>query len=338
MISRLVFVLTLTAVVVAANMGFNATAQNQTLWYRQPAGDWNEALPLGNSRLGAMVFGKVEDEVIQLNEGTLWAGVPHDYSVPAAHESLPEIRRLLFAGREDVASQLADRTFMGNPRCEAAYQPLGDLRLVFPSSSPAANYRRELDLTRGIATVSYRSGGTTFTREYFISHPDKVMVLRLTADKPHHITLDVSLSSQHPNSHRTEGDNRLVLEGRWKEDGKPKSWTATWDEPGMRFATAVQAQNHGGSIKADANGLHIVGANAVTLYLAAGTSFLNFRDISGNPSAEWPQVIANAVAKGFDRLRKRHVKRTLPRSWAGSVSISGKLTAARNQQTNASRL
>ena len=115
-----------------------------TLWYRQPAGNWNEALPLGNGRLGAMVFGGVEKDRLQLNEDTLLSGVPHDYAVPGAAQYLPEVRRLLFAGKESEATRLADRHMMGKPLFQQGYQPLGDLMLAFPDHATATEYRREL--------------------------------------------------------------------------------------------------------------------------------------------------------------------------------------------------
>jgi len=159
-------------------------AQEQTIWFQQPARNWNEALPLGNSRLGAMVNGGADHELIQLNADTFWAGVPHDYSRPDAAQQLPEIRRLIFANKQNEAAALIDKNFMGQPKFQADFEPLGNLRLNFDLPAQAEDYLRELDLRRGLATVRFRSGNTVFTREYFISRPDSVFVMRITASEP----------------------------------------------------------------------------------------------------------------------------------------------------------
>jgi alpha-L-fucosidase 2 len=279
-----------------------------TLWFRQPAANWNEALPIGNSRLGAMVNGGAVQELIQLNVDTFWAGVPHDYSKPGAAEYLPEIRRLLFAGKEQEATALANQHFMGNPPFQAAFQPLGNLRLKFELPGNAEDYRRELDLQRGIATVRFRCGSTVFTRECFISHPDGVLVLRLTASEPGKINFSAGLDSIYPHQVTNGAGGQLVLRGQWHEDGKRKDWIAKWDKPGIRFATALQTKPESGSMQVTTNSLQVRNADAVTLCLAAGTSFRNYRDISGNPDAEWPGQLKRAARSGFEILRKRHVK------------------------------
>lgn len=277
-------------------------------WYHEPAANWNEALPLGNSRIGAMVNGGAGTELIQLNADTFWAGVPHDYSKPGAAEFLPEIRRLLFAGKEGEATALANQHFMGNPPFQAAFQPLGNLRLNCDLLGPVEDYRRELDIQRGIATVRFRCGSTVFTREYFISHPDGVLVVRLTASEPGKISFSAGLDSIYPNHVTNVPGGRLVMRGQWHEDGKRKDWIAIWSEPGIRFSTAIQAKADGGIIQARTNTLQVVGANSVTLCLTAGTSFRNFRDISGDPDAEWPGQLKRALKMSYEKLRERHVK------------------------------
>lgn len=278
------------------------------LWYRQPAANWNEALPLGNSRLAGMVHGGATNELIQLNADTFWAGVPHDYSKPGAAEFLPEIRRLLFAGREQEATALADKHFMGRPPFQAAFQPLGNLRLKFDLPGSVEDYRRELDLRRGIVTVRFRCGSTVFTREYFISHPDGVLVLRLTASEPGKINFSAGLDSIYPNQVTNGAAGQMLLRGQWHEDGKRKDWIAKWDKPGIRFTTALQANPEGGSMQVTTNSLQVRNADAVMLCLAAGTSFRNYRDISGDPDAEWPGQLKRAAKSGYGKLRDRHVK------------------------------
>ena len=287
--------------------GSATITQNQTLWYRQAAQNWNEALPLGNGQLGAMIFGTVDKETIPLNINTFWAGSPHNYSNSDAYKSLPEIRRLLFSGKEMEATVFAGKTFMGDPRYQAAYQPLGELQLIFPLKPGNEYYKRSLDLNHGISTVIFRNRGVTFKRETFVSNPDHLMVVHLTADKPGQLTFDLSLGCQFPNKVRIDGGNRMVMEGQWQDNGKPKEWAATWTEPGIKFATAVQLQNRGGVIKVSSDKLQIIKADEVTLYLAAGTSFINYKDISGDPSSEWPKILEAASKKRFNLLRERHI-------------------------------
>jgi len=292
--------------VTAAERG--PTGKPLTIWFRQSARNWNEALPLGNSRLGAMLHGGAAREILQLNADTFWAGVPHDYSRPGAAQHLPEIRRLLFDGKENEATTLANKHFMGDPPFQAAFQPLGDLRLDFDLPGKTEDYRRELDLRRGIATVRFRSGTTLFTRECFISHPDGVLVMRVAASEPGKVSFTARLDSIYPHLIRAGQPGRLVLEGQWQDDGKRKDWTASWSEPGIRYATAFQVKPEGGTLQMGTNILQVQGADAVTLCLAAGTSFRNFRDISGDPDSEWPRQLNRAVNMSYDQLRDRHVK------------------------------
>src|SRR5438034_5556050 len=164
--------------------GHVARGEELKLWYAQPAAKWEEALPIGCGRLGAMVFGGVSDERIQFNEDTLWTGKPHDYVRAGAGDHLDEIRKLVFAGEVKSAEKLAKESFLSDPVRQKAYQPFGDLRFKFAGHDLARHYRRELDLDSAIATLSYRVGDVAYHREVFASYPDSAIVVRLTADKP----------------------------------------------------------------------------------------------------------------------------------------------------------
>ena len=168
-----------------------ATAQetSPSLWYSKPAENWSAALPIGNGRLGAMVYGGIEKERIQLNEDTLWSGGPHSYDNPEAYSHLAEVRALLNAEKYAQAEDLAQK-MMGVPIHQAAYQPFGDLHLEFPDHAEASDYRRELDLAKAIATVTYRIGDAEFTRKTFASHPDQAIVIRLECSQPGQINFD----------------------------------------------------------------------------------------------------------------------------------------------------
>ena len=192
---------------------------NLTLWYRQPAAQWTEALPLGNGRLGAMVFGGIVDDRIQINEGTLWGGSPRDYANPAARTHLARLRNLIFSG--DVAGAEALTTqVMGNPALLMPYQPLCDLHLEV-SEPGSEDYRRALSLEGACATVTYRTGDARFRREVFVSRPDQVIAIRLTADQPGRQNLSVALNSSQPGGQvAVEGDT-LSLNGQIQPRANP---------------------------------------------------------------------------------------------------------------------
>ncbi len=301
-------VLSLATQTVPLARGAESSASPQSLWFREPSRDWNWALPLGNAHLGAMVHGDPAKELIQLNESTFWAGYPHDYVKPGAAKHLPEIRRLLFAGKDGEASNLANAHFMGDPPFLAAYQPLGHLRFDCALPGPVTDYRRELDLRRGVAKVSFKSGDATFTREYFISHPDRVMVVRFTSSAPGGISFTAGMDSDYPHQTESIDGGRLFMTGQWHEDGKPKEWIAKWDQPGVKFSSGLQAIADGGSIQPDGGKLRVEKANVVTLIMGAGTSFRSFRDISGDPSAEWPAKVKAAAGMGYEKVLARHIQ------------------------------
>src|SRR5437879_5724349 len=184
------------------------------LWYRQPAPDWNEALPIGNGRLGAMIFGGVAEERLQLNDNTLYSDEPGRRDLPL--DIMPEFDRvigLLRSGQYAEAAEIISRNWCG--RAQPCYQPLGDLRLYFDGHTAPTEYFRDLDLATAIATLRYTQDGVAFTREYFASFPDQALVIRLTASKPRSLTFRAALSSVHPTAKaRAEGSDSIVLAGQ----------------------------------------------------------------------------------------------------------------------------
>lgn len=283
------------------------TKTETLLWYKQAAEKWDEALPLGNGALGAMVFGGVRRERIALNEDTFWMGRPHDYDREDAFGSLPEIRRLLFAGQEAEAAELAGKHFMGAPECQTAYQPIGDMELEFglDDIEAAKGYRRELDIMKGLATTRYELGGRKITRECFVSAPDQVLVLHVSVeDGP--VDLRADLKTAFPSEVKPQGEAGLVLKGQWINDGTERPWTADVREPGMRFAIAMRALP-GDARVVVGNGLQASGGRQITLLLAAATSFVNYRDIGGDPVAKVRARLEKASACSYEQLRARHV-------------------------------
>lgn len=183
------------------------------LWYDKPATEWTEALPIGNGRLGAMIFGGPASEQLQLNEDTLYAGSPYDPNNPEALKALPEARKLIFEGKYKEAHDLVGAKMMAQPIKQMPYEPVGDLKLLFPDHDNISNYRRQLDLDTAIATTSYNVGVTTFTREIFASPVDQVIVVRLTADRRRRLNFAVTFETPQTATVATDGRETLVLSG-----------------------------------------------------------------------------------------------------------------------------
>jgi len=297
------------ALLAVFGLGSSAAAQDGdaslTLRYDSPAKGWNQALPVGNGRLGAMVFGGTAEERLQVNEDTLWAGEPHDYAHKEAVKYLPELRRLLFEGRQREAEALAGKEFMSVPLFQLPYQPFVDLKLRFEGHDRVEDYRRELDLDQAIASVRYKLDGVTYHREVFCSFPDQALVVRLEADQPEKLTFQAALSSPHKESRVEAQGKSLVLGG----GVAPRRLGRRGVEvPGaMRFEARLQAIADGGQVHVGADGIAVQGANSVMLVIAGATSFKSYQDVTADASARSKQAMAAAVGKPFDRLRAAHV-------------------------------
>jgi alpha-L-fucosidase 2 len=265
------------------------------IWYTQPAKRWDEALPIGNGRLGGMLFGGAAEERLQFNEDTLWTGRPHEYQHPGAADYLPTLRRLLSEGKQQEAEQLAMREFMSIPLGQMAYQPFGDLRLSFPGHDRAAEYRWELDLDSAIATVRYRVGDTTFTREVFASHPDQAIVFRITADRPGQVSFTARLDSPHSSARASivEGD-QLALKGRVQPDG-------------LTLEARLRAVSHGGQLTCRDNAVIVEKADEAILFLVAATSFVDYRNIGADPAARCEAALGKLRDRTYVAVRKAHL-------------------------------
>jgi alpha-L-fucosidase 2 len=277
-----------------------------TLWYRQPAAQWTEALPLGNGRLGAMVFGGITEDRIQINEGTLWGGSPHDYTNPDARIHLARLRNLIFSG--DVAeAEALTAQMMGSPALLMPYQPLCDLHLLIDESG-AEEYRRTLSLDEASATVTYRTSGAWFRREVIVSRPDQVIAVRLTADQPGRQNLSVGLASAQPGGQVVIEGDALSLNGQVQpRTNPPKSWTGSWDTAGIRYAAKVRVRAEGGSTAADNGRILVRGADAVTILFSAATSFRSYNDVGGDAVGQAGRALDAAWPKSFEQLRAAHL-------------------------------
>jgi len=267
------------------------------LWYQQPAKEWAEALPVGNGRLGAMIFGDTENERLQFNEDTLWTGQPHEYQHGGAVAYLPVVRKLLFQGKQREAEKLAGQQMMSVPLRQEKYQPFGDLRLSFPGHGQPTDYRRELDIDSSLATVRYRAGDTEFVREVFCSFPDQVIVVRLTCDQPGQLTFSAKLDSPHSDSQTLAVDNTLALRGRVKET----------KSNALKFEARLGWRASGGEAELTDDALEITGADSVTLVLAAATSYKNFKDVTAKPADICRRTIRAVAGRNYEKLRETHI-------------------------------
>jgi alpha-L-fucosidase 2 len=293
-----------------------------SLWYRRPAADrppaprpanavaaaeWVRALPVGNGRLGAMVFGGVRHERLQLNEDTLWAGRPYDPVNPEAKAALPEVRRMLVERRYTDAAALASKSVMAKPIAQMPYQTLGDLGLTFDATEVVENYLRQLDLTTATARVSYTAAGTTFTREVFASAPDQVIVVHLTASQPGRISFQARLSSPQRATAEATPDGDLILRGV-NGDGRGATADGQPMTGALKFESRVRIVARGGTRSAEGDAMTVRGADAVTLLIAAATSFRRYDDVGGDPAAAVASVLRRAGGKTVDALRAAHVR------------------------------
>jgi len=269
----------------------------RTLWYRQPAAAWNEALPVGNGHLGAMVFGGAPECRIQFNEHTLWTGFPRSYARTNAVAALPEIRRLLFDGKQKEAEALAMRTFMSDPLRQEKYQPCGDLVVSFAGVTAVADYTRRLDLAEGIHRVTFTAAGVTYTQETFASYPDRMLVHRVTADRPGALACAVRMASPHKQSQgRALPDGRLALQGQVQTNG-------------VRFeAQAVlTAEGHAVRQAVVGDALALSGADALEIRWTAATDVTAWDALGADPAASCRQVLEAAARKPYAAVRAAHV-------------------------------
>ena len=291
--------------------------KQNTLWYRQPAKDWNEALPVGNGRIGAMVYGNPWNETIQLNEESLWAGHPEDGNADAA-AIMPTIQKLLLEGRISEANELAQKNLACHPMRIRSYQTFGELYIdFFDRGSDDADgfypdgikgYERSLDLLNGVAYTTFTAGGVRFTREVFASAPDNVLVVRLSADRPSSLTFKLSYSRSENASAHPDGPGLLAISGQIID--LPDNGQC---EPGphMKFAGLVKAENKGGKITAAGNSIFVEKADEVVVLVAMNTDYcfekLDF-DHSIDPLKLCYGQVGNASGRDYVRLLERHTK------------------------------
>jgi alpha-L-fucosidase 2 len=280
------------------------------IWSTQPADKWENAYPVGNGRLGAMVFGKTDEEQIQINEDTYWSGGPYSTVVKGGFKALPEIQKLVFEGDFKKAHILFGRNLMGYPVEQMKYQALADLVMNFPDKGPAANYRHALDLDSAVVTTSFERNGVRFTREVFSSPVDQVIVVRLTADRPGSISFTAQLRGYRNEAHSNYATDYFRMDGDGSDGlvlrGKSADYMGV--EGRLRYEARLKAVAEGGAVSVDWDELRVNGADRVTLLIAAATNFVNYKDVSADPAARVGTVMRSVAGKAFEALKAAHVK------------------------------
>lgn len=305
MIKKLIFI----SLIFFASIS-NAQHQDCTLWYTKPAKNWHEALPVGNGRLGAMIFGDYQNETIQLNEESLWAGSKSESDAYAANK-LPEIQKLLINGDVEEAIALSEKHLRSNPLSIRSYQSFGNIYIDFTDSRypvyKTTNYRRDLDLESGIAQVSYKIDGITYKREVFISAEDNLMALRLSTDKPGALTFRLRYNREQDAATYKINDHKLGIEGQIcdlpKEDAGPAGLH-------MKFAGLIHGINQGGTMQVSSNAFYVENADTVTFYFTAATDYnfskLNYdRDI--DPAKTCKSILDKIENKPYNVIKEQHI-------------------------------
>jgi len=280
----------------------NCFSQNNSLklWYNQPSGEiWENALPIGNGFLGAMVYGNVDTETIQLNEYTVWSGSPNRNDNPLALDSLAEMRKLIFEGKQKEAEQIANRVIISKKSQGQMYEPVGELHLAFDGQNNYTDYYRELDIEKAVAKTSYKVGSVIYTREVLASFPDRVIVVRLTASKPGSLSFNAFYSTPQPRAITKASSNELSISG------------TTIDHEGVKgkvkFKGIARFKLDGGTLSSNDTALIIKNANAVTIYISIATNFNNYQDLNGNENERAASYLNKAYPKKFADILKAHI-------------------------------
>ncbi len=294
----------------AVALGLAAAESSTVLFYQHPAARWEDAFPVGNGRLGAMVFGATGEEQIQLNESTYWSGGPYSTVVKGGRDALPEIQRLIFEGQYRKAHVLFGRRLMGYPVEQQKYQALANLLLSLPSGGDVSEYRHQLDLDTAVVTTTYMQGGVRFVRQVFASPVHQVVVVRLTADRPGRVSFSARLRGYRNTAHSNYATDYFRMDG-YGSDGlvlRGKSADYMGVEGKLRYEARLRAVPTGGSVSVHDDELTVSNADAVTLIIAAATNFVNYKDVSGDPAASAESAMGGAIGLPFETLRTASIK------------------------------
>jgi len=277
----------------------NCFAQNDAvLWYEQPAKEWTEALPVGNGRLGAMIYGNPAREELQLNEETVWGGGPHNNYNPAALKSLPEVRRLIFEGKNKEAENIINRDFLASSH-GMPYQTIGSLFLDFAGHEKYTGFRRELDISKAVATTTYQVADVTFTRQIYASFPDNVIVMKITADKKDALNFTASYNSPMKKFEVKKDGDKLLLTGMGDDHEGVKGV--------IQFENQTLVKTTGGKVKTNDTGIKVTGATAATVYISAATNFVNYNSVNGDAHKKASSYLDAVLKKDENKMLAEHI-------------------------------
>ena len=321
-----------------ACVALTVSAQQHRLWYSKPASHWLEALPVGNSHLGAMVYGGTDTEEIQLNEETFWSGSPHNNNSPEAKAALPEVRRLIFEGKEGEASKLIDKYFIKGPH-GMRFLPLGSVKLNL-GHKEVTKYERALNLGDATATTSYMYNGVKYERTVFASQADKMIVVQLKAGKKGALSFDVDFTSQLHNTCEALIGSISGWQDGWNEaelcaavDGVEQEGI----QPGLKAACRVSIKTDGHVSGNGKESVSVKNASTAILFIAAATNFVNYHDVSGDADKKVRELLASVNGKSYKQLLSGHIKKyqeqynrvqlTLPKTAASAQETDKRLAA-----------
>ena len=281
-----------------ACLTMTALAQSHKLWYDRPASQWLEALPIGNSQLGAMIYGGIDTEEIQLNEETFWSGSPHNNNSLEAKAYLQEVRDSIFAGKEEAAHAIIDKHFFKGPH-GMRYLPLGSLKLDFHKQAEASDYRRELDLSNAIATTRYTINDVTYQRTCFASQTDHVIIVHIQANKKGALTFNIGFDSPLEVKRSVDNHQLIAVVQNVEQEGVPA---------GLHAECRIEI-NTDGMIADVAESMRVTNATTATLYIAAATNYENYKQTNGNPTLKNVRTLAEAKRNSLQLLLERHIKK-----------------------------
>ena len=287
----------ITTILICACSAIVVNAQQHKLWYDKPAAHWLEALPIGNSQLGAMVYGGVETEEIQLNEETFWSGSPHSNNSSESKEHLAEVRQLIFAGKEKEAHELIDKYFIKGPH-GMRFLPLGSMKLNFQGMQEVSNYKRQLDLSNAIATTKFTANGVTYQRTAFASLTDHVIVVRIVASQKGALRFNVNFDSPLETKRSVENHQLATIINNVEQEGIPG---------GLQAECRIEVTADGTITDSDSL-ISVMNATTATLYIAASTNFENYQKTNANPTLKNVRTLADISRKVYPKLLERHIE------------------------------
>jgi alpha-L-fucosidase 2 len=307
-------------------VSFSQTKSGLKLWYNKPSGTtWENALPIGNGSLGAMIYGNVRTETIQLNESTVWSGSPNRNDNPLALDSLPLIRQLIYDGKRKEAERVVNNSIITRKSHGQKFEPVGSLQLSFDGQDNYSDYYRDVDIEKAVTKTSYTVGDVTYTREALASFPDRVVVMRLTANKPGSISFTASFTTpQKKATIKTTPAKELTIFGTTSDHETVKGM--------VRYKGIVRMKLDGGSLDANDTSLNVKTANSVTIYISIATNFNNYHDIRGDENKRAADYLSKAYPKSFATLLQAHVARY--QKFFGRVKLDLGSTDAANLPTD----